>query len=390
MSGNEELDELPPTTDNEEQEEQEEVVQEQDDQEEQEESPPIVQEAVKKRVKKKKVKEKEESEFIYIDEEDLIKYENPAEHSRASVLSKRQDFFVQSAVTGQFTRTRDTEKVLALMLQNDDDSEVNDDELDKREVANVGNLRLQIVAKQLNENLFLLSMFTEGLLAGLCLFHLIITAAYVQSISSSLTWMGSASQYIQKLHTSLVTLCLVMNLSIAINQIKPVHPNTSVLVDSSLTYDGPFHRSVFAHHQRPIDAQTSKRYSDISRKGLLLLKVIMYIATFIATWVSASQEDYFSVMYASNNSWFQSTTDATTPLTRFIVYQVFNMARNVLGIIAWITGACLWMIERKYMMRNQRTLQIYHQLYKQEEEMQQEHNTMINNQQQQQQQQIGH
>jgi hypothetical protein len=103
----------------------------------------------------------------------------------------------------------------------------------------------------------------------------------------------------------------------------------------------------------------------------MFLTRTVYVIAFVSSWVSSSQEDYFAAKYSTSTAWFYTNVNSTIAdnnvfLTRYIVYETFNMTRVAFAVIGWLLGTWLWWSDRKIVNRNERTLQLYHDIMKRE------------------------
>jgi hypothetical protein len=168
-----------------------------------------------------------------------------------------------------------------------------------------------------------------------------------------------------------------------VNELRPPLIDISVLAQAVLTYESPFQEHVFRHSKKFETSKSERLMRNINRerKAILIVKFIgipfllsnhtVYLIGFTLTWVASSQEDHFALQYNLNPTWYYSSTNTTqvdtgTFMTRYIVYETFNISRLVFALFGWLFALWLWWSDRRIVNRNERTLQIYHELAKSE------------------------
>ncbi|KAL9658341.1 hypothetical protein ABK040_015661 [Willaertia magna] len=249
----------------------------------------------------------------------------------SGVVSKRNKVvFFENAASGQFRR----ERVNDLDMEEKDSKESIDDTATSPEVK--VDYRAMVVS--IHNNFYTLFLFSQGLLSGFCLLHVLINIPFYTSLVEFATFYSKVSIILQKFYMALCSLCLVLSAYILSIEIKPPLPRGGLFTEL-LIIQVPSHRKY-------------TRVSAFMVKLTLGIQVLCYFIAFICSIVMSSSDEYMFWKYSTLGSAWATATDQREIGSIALLWIILNVIRAFFVIIGWISAVVQKRILRRQSERS--------------------------------------
>lgn len=182
-----------------------------------------------------------------------------------------------------------------------------------------------------NNNLFVILNFTQGLLVGFCLFHLLINIPLYSQLVAFAEWYSSVATILQKIYMFICSICAVLSFYILSIEIRPPIQKSTIFTELVVENSSPLKRST--------------RTVSFLVKSLLCVEAFSYLLAFLSSVIIAYADEFFAFyFYKVGSNWTTTISVADSEMIpRYVIFwHVLNGVRALSSIVGWVSATILF------------------------------------------------